>query len=187
MGILLLIGLNLLFTQNILSADRQIQGTIEFTVGSYNMNEPRFKAVYQDGGLIQGIGLSAFFIYDFDFYLEIKRLYKLGQLTYTKEETKFLLIPISLGFRYIKPIGQFRPYLGGGMDFYFYYEANPIGTVFNYTKGYHFQGGTYFQIVKDLPFWLNLKLKYTKAKTEENNHKIELGGFEYGVSLVIAF
>ncbi len=183
---ILVILLNSFFTQSVFSADKR-EGTIEFVLGSYNMSEPRFKAAYEKGGIIKGICFSASVIQDFDFYFEIKHFHKLGELTYTKEETKLLLIPISLGIRFIKPIESFRPFIGAGADLYFYYETNPIGTVINYTKGYHLQGGTYFQFTEKLPFWIGLKLKYTRAKTEESNHKLELGGFEYGISLVLIF
>jgi len=183
--LLALIISNSIFSSALLASDRQ--GTLEFIIGNYGMNEPRFKAAYQEAGVIRGMALSCQLIYDFDFYLEIRYLNKLGLLTYTKEETKLQLLPISLGIRYVRPMGWAYPYLGVGPDFYLYYETNPIGTVFNSAKGFHFQGGSYFQFLKKLPLWLNLKLKYTKVKTEENNRKIELGGFEYEAGFVIVF
>lgn len=163
------------------------QGSVELIFGSYNMNEPRFDAVYSGAGMMAGLGLSSAIASNVNFYLEIKSYIRKGTLTFTKEKTEFTLVPISLGLRYIFPFGLFNPYAGGGADFYFYYEDNPIGTVLNYTNGYHFLAGTYIQFLKKVPVLINLKLKYTTAKAEENSVKIQLGGLEYTVSLVFTF
>lgn len=163
------------------------QGSVEFVCGSYNMNEPRFDAVYPGGGLMAGLGLSSALVSNVNFYLEIKAYTRTGTLTFTKEKTEFTLLPISLGLRYIFPFGFLNPYAGAGVDFYFYYEDNPIGTVLNYANGYHFLAGTYVQPLKKVPILINLKLKYTSAKAEENNIKIQLGGLEYAASLTFVF
>lgn len=163
------------------------QGSVELIFGSYNMNEPRFDAVYPGGGTMAGLGLSAAIASNVNFYLEIKYYVRKGTLTFTKEKTEFTLVPISLGVRYIFPFGIVNPYAGAGADFYFYYEDNPIGTVLNYTNGYHFLAGSYIQIWKKVPVLINLKLKYTTARAEENSVKIQLGGLEYTASLVFTF
>lgn len=162
------------------------QGTIEFVMGNYNLDEPRFTAIYEKGGPIAGLILSSTLVSDFNFYLEIKYFAKTGKLTYSKEKTRMALLPVSLGLRYILPIGFFHPYAGGGGDFYIYYENNPIGTVLNYTNGYHALGGFYLQFGK-LPLMMNVKVKYTRAMAEESGKKIQLGGLEYGAGFVIAF
>lgn len=163
------------------------QGSVEFIFGSYNMNEPRFDAVYPGGGMMAGLGLSSAITSNVNFYLEIKSYIRKGTLTFTKEKTEFTLVPISLGVRYIFPFGIVNPYAGAGADFYFYYEDNPIGTVLNYTNGYHFLAGTYLRFLKNVPVLINLKLKYTTARAEEDGIKIQLGGLEYTASLVFTF
>lgn len=35
------------------------QGTVEFSLGRYNIAEPLFETIYQPGGSIKGLGLSA--------------------------------------------------------------------------------------------------------------------------------
>jgi hypothetical protein len=163
------------------------QGTVEFLVGSYNMNEPRFDAVYSKGGLMAGLGLSAAIVSNFNVYLEAKYYSREGKLTFSQEATKLRLIPISLGVRYIYPLGILNPYLGVGADLYFYYEDNPIGTVLNHTSGYHFAGGTYLRFSKSVPLMLNLKIKYTMAKATEGDVQVQLGGLEYAAALVFKF
>jgi len=163
------------------------QGSVEFFLGNYDMNEPRFDAVYPRGGIMAGLGLSSALVLNVNFYLEIKAYTREGTLTFTKEKTKLTLLPISLGLRYIFPFGFLNPYAGGGVDFYFYYEDNPIGRVLNYANGSHFLTGIYIQLSKKVPVLINLKLKYTSAKAEENAIKVQLGGLEYAACLTFVF
>jgi hypothetical protein len=170
------------------SADRTIrQGSLELIFGSYNMNEPRFDAVYPSGGILAGMALSSALTSNFNFYLEMKYYTRTGALTFSKEKTSFYLVPIDLGVRYIFPLGVFNPFIGAGPDFYFYYEDNPIGTVLNYAPGFHFMGGNYFRFSKSVPLMLSIRLKYTWAKAEENGIKLQLGGLEYGAGLAFVF
>jgi len=163
------------------------QGTFEFYLGNYDIKEARFKAVYQKGGSILGIVLSSALAYGFDFYAEIRTFYKTGTLSFTQEKTEFLLVPLSMGVRYVLPGSYVRPYAGLGADFYLYYENNPIATTLNVAKGYHFLGGIYIQFGKNSPLRLTGKVKYTRVKTTEDGIPIELGGFEYGAGIAIAF
>jgi len=170
------------------SSERTIrQGSVEFTLSDYAMNEPRFDAVYKSEGLMSGLSLSSAIVSNVNFYLDIKYYSRKGELTFSKEKTTFYIVPISLGCRYIYPMGFFNPYLGAGLDFYFYYEENPIGTVLNYTNGYHIAGGTYIRISKSVPVLVNVRLKYTWANAEENSVSTQLGGFEYGVGVAFSF
>ena len=170
------------------STERTIrQGSVEFTLAGYNMNEPRFDAVYEGGGLMSGVSLSSAVISNVNFYLDIKFYYREGKLTFSQEKTTLYIVPVTLGLRYIYPMGLFNPYLGAGLDFYFFYEENPIGTVLNHTNGLHIMGGTYIRPSKSVPVLLNLRLKYTTAKAEQNDVPIQLGGFEYGVGLAYTF
>jgi hypothetical protein len=170
------------------SSERTIrQGSVEFTLGGYAMNEPRFDAVYKSGGLMSGLSLSSAVVSDVNFYLDIKYYSREGELTFSKEKTTFYIVPISLGARYIYPLGLFNPYLGAGLDFYFYYEENPIGTVLNYTNGFHIAGGTYIRLSQSVPVLINVRLKYTWANAEEDSISIQLGGFEYGLGVAFVF
>jgi len=163
------------------------QGSFEFYYGRYDVNDTRFTDVYQKGGSIFGLGISSVLAFGFDFYSDIKAFYKTGSLTYTQEKTTFLLLPLALGVRYVLPGGFFRPYAGGGMDFYFYYENNPIATALNVATGYHLLAGLYLQFGKDSPLRLNGKITYTRVKALEEGIEIDLGGLEYGAGISIIF
>jgi len=190
---LLTLGLCLGLGAPSLAAADGRQGTIEFFYGNYAISESPapigtlFEQIYGKAGTILGLKLSSALVWNFDFYLELKGLRKTGKLTYTEEKTTLLLIPISLGLRYVQPLGFIQPYIGGGVDFYVFYEDNPIGSVFNYVNGTHFLGGIYLRIDKSVPVLLNLQIKYTSATSNINDRKVELGGLEYGASFVLAF
>jgi hypothetical protein len=170
----------------LLASDRR-QGTIEFVFGSFTPNDDQFKKVYQKGGSIEGLVLSTYLVSNFNFYLEMKGFHRTGTLTFTKEKTDFYLFPLTFGIRYIWPTTWFLPYIGVGTDFFFYYENNPIGTSTNYAHGYHLQVGTYFQASKSIPVWLNLRIKYTTARTQSPNRTLQLGGLEYAIGLALVF
>jgi hypothetical protein len=187
-GLIALAALLILSGLSLAAQERLIrQGSLEIMAGGYDMKEPRFDAVYPSGGVMAGLGVSVALFSNFNVYLEAKYWSRVGQLTFTKEETTFRLIPISLGARYILPLGIINPYLGAGADIYFYHEDNPIGTTLNHAGGYHVTGGTYLRFSRSIPLMLDLKLKYTWAKASESDLRIQLGGIEYAVGLAVAF
>jgi hypothetical protein len=163
------------------------QGTLEFFYGNYNIRNPLFNSVYQKGSALRGMTLSAKLVSYLNFYLDIKETDKKGQLTYTKEKTELVIVPISLGIRLIFPLQLFLPYIGGGANYSFYYETNSIGTVYNLAKGYHIMAGTYFQFGQNFPLLLNVKLIYSDVQDDSRGQAIQLGGLAYGLSLGIAF
>ena len=163
------------------------QGTFEFYLGQYTIPDARFKEIYGESGTIVGLSLSSSLAYGFDFYAQLRGFTKKGKLTFTEETTTFLLIPLSLGVRYVLPGSVLRPFAGGGADFYFYYENNPIATTMNVVSGYHLLGGLYIQFGKDSPLRLFGSAKYTRLTAREGEIQVELGGLEYGGGITIVF
>ena len=182
----LLLCLSPLFSQGPEKAVRK-QGTFEFYLGRYEIPDARFKSVYEPGGGIRGMFLSSALPLGLDLYAEIKEFHKTGKLTFTLEKTDFLLVPLSVGLRYVLPGGILMPYLGAGADFYFYYESNAIAKTMNIVSGAHLLTGLYIQIGRDSPVRLNGRIKFTRLKAREGEIEVELGGFEYGAGIAIAF
>jgi len=163
------------------------QGMVELYFGRYDITDARFKSVYEAGGGIRGLFLSSALPFDLDLYAEIKEFHKTGRLTYTLEETTFFLLPLSLGIRYILPGRVLMPYVGGGADFYFYYESNPIAKTMNIVSGAHALAGIYIQPGRNWPIRLNGRIKYTRLLAREGEIDVQLGGLEYGAGLAIVF
>ena len=173
--------------QNARTASRG-QGTLEFYLGRYDIPESRFEQVYETkGGGIRGLFLSSVLPLGLDFYAEVKEFHKKGKLTFTGEETTFLLVPLSFGIRYVLPGSYILPYVGGGADFYFYYESNVIAKTMNIVSGGHVLGGLYLQFGRNSPVRLNGRIKYTRLMARESGIEVQLGGLEYGAGLAVVF
>jgi hypothetical protein len=183
-GLILLVVVSPAFSQ---TPPLKEQGTFEFIIGQISITDARFKEVYGEGGTIVGLGLSSSLAYGFDFYAQIRGFSKKGKLTFTEEATTFVLVPMSLGVRYVLPGPVLRPFAGGGADFYFYYENNPIATTMNVVGGYHLLGGLYIQFGKDSPLRLFGMAKFTSLSAREGEVQVELGGLEYGGGITIVF
>jgi hypothetical protein len=163
------------------------QGTIEFLMGRNQVDEPRFAAVYKNNGPIVGVSFSGNLVYNLNLYLDVKYMSRSGTLTYTKEETTLSFLPISGGLRYIHPFDYVHPYVGFGTDVYFYYEENPIDTVVNAARGTHLMAGAYVHPLENVPLALNFRIKWTSAKTTEQDRTINLGGWEFGLTVAFLF
>lgn|GEM_PF-932083 len=176
-------GLGSAFAQ----ADIPRQGTIEFFSGQYGIADPLFKTVYQPGGSIQGLGFTAALAPYIDFYFDLKLMAKNGLLSHSQEESDFVLLPISLGFRGALSVAFFRPFIGAGFDYFAFLESNPIGTITDRATGWHVTGGFYLQFGERFPILPFFRMKQTFVKAAAGTGTINLGGFEWGGGLAIAF
>ncbi|MGD0782575.1 MAG: hypothetical protein ABSA30_06920 [Candidatus Aminicenantales bacterium] len=168
-----------------LASDRQ--GTFEIIYGRYTVNDARFAKIYASSGSIEGLALTAALFFHLDFYLEAKVFSQAGQLTYTKEQTKFVLVPFSFGIRWGVPLGILEPFIGAGLDYYVYYESNVIGTAVDYAQGEHVMGGLRLNFGKDIPLSLSGRVKYTSLKATRGGFTVDLGGVEISGGLAFVF
>ncbi len=167
------------------AADRQ--GTLELIFGRTSINDARFAKIYSSGGTLGGLALTAALFFNLDFYLEAKVFSRAGQLSFSKESTKFVLLPFSFGLRWGAPLGLLEPFIGAGLDYYVYYENNVIGTAVDYARGSHLLGGLRLNLGKDVPLTLSGRLKYSFVKATRGDFTVDLGGLEVSGSLGFAF
>lgn len=184
-GLAALVVLSLAVPRNASASIRQ--GTIEYLTGSSSIAEPKFKTIYPEGGSIQGLSMSGTLFFNLNMYLDVKTMTRTGTLSFTKEKTTFRLVPISLGLRYILPLPIAHPYVGAGIDYFFYNEDNPIKTVVDATTGSHLLLGVYLHPFEKVPLALNLRAKFTSAEATMEGTPIKLGGTELGVTFAIVF
>ncbi len=168
-------------------ADIPRQGTVEFTYGQYGIADPLFKTVYRSGGSIQGLGFTAALAPHVDFYFDLKLMVNNGLLSHSQEETDFVLLPISLGLRGALTVAFVRPFIGAGFDYFAFLESNPIGTITDRATGWHLTGGFYLQFGERFPILPFFRVKQTFVKATAGTGTINLGGFEWGGGLAIAF
>jgi len=150
----------------------------------YSVTDSIFNEVYEDGGLMFGGSLSYEPIKRLEIRGEANYYHAKGGMTFTQEEVTFTIIPIVVGLRiWIVEIKNFMPYLGTGINFYSYKEELPdrFEDISDSTIGFHFEGGTYLNLVK--MFYLDFNFRYIFATAED----IKLGGPRAGIGIGIQF
>jgi outer membrane protein W len=121
---------------------------------------------------------------------------------------KFSIIPVSVGLRF-RPVkfGSFEPFVGAGINAYFYSEKVNEELELENTNGmalgFHFQGGTYYcfsrsflkglfpktnlSLLGELFLKYNIVNKTLAEMTPDETDKFDLGGMEMGIGLAVKF
>lgn len=173
--------------------DRELKDmSIGVGVGFYFLQEALFQDIYGDnvmnfrGELAFRLPIS---VDSFDIWSSFSSFSAEGQSTLFEENLKLSMTTFSFAIRYLKKFGRFVPFVGLGVDYTSYRETYPedfaIPSVGGNDLGYHGQLGTYFHFIDSLS--AKVHLKYNMAETIENALTINLGGIEYGLSLVWHF
>ena len=161
---------------------------IRINAGLYNIQDDRFKSIYPGQGFIYGFGLSRkvyslnqhFFFISLDFKFYSKK----GKSTLTERDTKLVLKPISLGGIYLFAKKRIFPFAEIGLNYYPYKEDSVLHSTSGSAWGFHLKGGILLSLPALKPLKIILYLRYSRAKTEENNLVVNLGGMEYGLGFV---
>jgi opacity protein-like surface antigen len=82
-------------------------------------------------------------------------------------------------------IKKLSPYLGAGVDFYFFKERARMGDTSDSTTGFHIEGGSYIALGQR--FHIDLYLRYIKADAKPFDETIQLGGLRAGVGVSYSF
>jgi len=159
----------------------------------YFPHDADFQDVYRSNMSSLGGGLS--FLYplshkeDLGITLDFIYMAAKGSTSYTDEEIKFSMMPLSLTVFYSLHFGKFSPFAGIGGDYYSYKEKYPDTFAITETTGsllgYNLLLGTHLQIIKSIAVKVYCKLHM--AKKTENDIKTNLSGNEYGIGLIYFF
>jgi hypothetical protein len=159
----------------------------------YFPHDADFQDVYRSNMFSLGGGLS--FLYplshkeDLGIALDFIYMAAKGSTSYTDEEIKFSMMPLSLTVFYSRHFGKFSPFAGIGGDYYNYKEKYPDTFAITETTGsllgYNLLLGTHLQIIKSIAVKVYCKLHM--AKKTENDIKTNLSGNEYGIGLIYFF
>jgi outer membrane protein W len=162
------------------------------SIGYMALQDDAFQDVYGEGGLYfrgEYSFLLPIDIESFDVWTGVSLFRKDGKSTVTEEELTLKMTTFSLAVRYLKNMSRFTPFVGVGLDYIVYKETFPedfiIESVGGSTMGFHGQVGTYIDVIPRLAF--KVHIKYSIAKTTENEIEVNLGGIEYGASVVYRF
>jgi len=164
---------------------------IGLILGSYHISAEDYQQIYGGGGAIFGLDLSYVFLTRKNLQaclsLEARSYSKTGASTFTQEETRLSLQPISLAGECLIQKKSVVPFFGLGLDFYHYAEKSDIHEASGSTLGYHIQAGLYYQIPKLNYLKIKVFIKLTRAVARENEVEVNLGGGEYGLNLTYSF
>jgi len=172
-------------------AKRIEDSMIGLILSSYHISSEDYQQIYGGGGTILGLDLSYMFLTRENLQaclsLEVRSYSKTGASTFTQEETRLSLRPISLAGECLIQTKTVVPFFGLGLDFYHYAEKSDIYEASGSALGYHIQGGLYYQIPKLNYLKIKVFIKMTKAVARENDLEVNLGGREYGLNLTYSF
>jgi hypothetical protein len=164
---------------------------VGISLGAYWVADETYKEVYKSWGAMIGLELyRSFFsrdLFSLGVSLEKKFFSKTGASTVTGQAAKLSLSPFSLEARGCLHLTYVIPFFGLGLNYFPYREESVLMDTSGLTLGPHVQAGAYFY----LPRWNFLKMKiylrFTSAKTTENNLRVNLGGLEAGMGLAYNF
>jgi membrane fusion protein (multidrug efflux system) len=172
---------------------------VGLTFGRFTLNDKNLRLIYPNWFQnIPGIELSVHTLYNIDVWVSGKIYSDKSKTTYYGHDLKFKLTPISVGLR-DRPLKWrfFEPFVGGGVNFYSYSETISGESDLEDTKGkatgFHFQAGSYFHLNRVRLFLGEIFLKYNMVKKTlvdllpEGTNKLDLGGLEMGIGIVIQF
>ena len=138
---------------------------------------------------------SVHVIYNIDVWACYRLYTDETETTYYGQQDKFRLNQTSLGIVY-RPVvwKMLEPFVGAGIEIYSYSEevggTELAGTSGN-AAGFHIQGGTYINFFKFLAGKVFIRLNSVKENLAEalpdGGTKLDLGGKEFGVGLVLRF
>jgi RND family efflux transporter MFP subunit len=174
-----------------------------FTINDKNMRE-YYSNWFQH---IPGLELSYQAFNKFDVWFSGKYYSDTQTTAFYEDTVKFTLLPFSLGLRF-RPtkMGSFEPFIGAGVNVYYYMESisgeSDLANTTGLALGFHFQGGTYIYftnflksiflkhnrtLLGEIFVKYNIVSKSLAELTPDGADKLDLGGLEMGIGLVVKF
>jgi len=150
----------------------------------FSPSEKSFKEMYGEGVTFGGevnIRLWRFI----DLWLVGNYYSKKGELPFTKESTRMILVPIGIGLKLMIQRNVINPYVGLGPVFYIYNEKNPIGTANGTGIGIMGDIGCYFKIAGG--FLVDASVNYSYCEVKPQKIKADVGGIQAGIGLGFEF
>jgi hypothetical protein len=114
------------------------------------------------------------------------RFKKTGAVTFTEEPTTLRIVPVFVGLKYQLPGKVFRPYAGVALAYCMFKENSDLGIVRGNGVGFLGQAGGIITISPSLG--LDVHGRFTACRGKPDLPvavPAEIGGYEFGVGLVI--
>jgi hypothetical protein len=160
-------------------------------LGKFLPTDAVFKQVYGTSGSIQGLQAGWHFVqsgvFSLALCLDYRGFSQEGFSTISGTTSKLTLKPFSYGLEAHLQRGIVGIWLGGGLVSISYEEASALQTTSDTASGFHVDGGMILQIPSFPLAALKLYARWSKAVVTMTDFDVDLGGTEYGVSLLFRF
>ena len=110
---------------------------------------------------------------------------KVGKLGFTEEATKIRIAPLTAGLKYHLALDHLRPYIGAGVAYVQYKEANSIETIEKGAIGLVGRAG--LLVMLGPAFFIDLQGTWSTCSVQPLEVKANLGGFSFGLGLGFEF
>jgi hypothetical protein len=157
---------------------------IKIKAGYLYPQDKMFRDIY-GGGITYGLEMSTFVSRNFEMWIEGGYFSKAGRLTYTEEKTTLRIVPVGGGVRYLFSAGRWKFQTGLGLGYFFFREANVLGTVLAGKLGLVGTIGSCFALSERVLIDAWARYSYYQMKPEDL--KFNVGGIEAGVGLAYQF
>jgi hypothetical protein len=158
-------------------------------VGYFQPQEAQFKEIYGNGDVLYGAGVGVNIWRGFYFWLSVSQYKIIAQTTFTGDKTTMTMLPISAFLRYFVGQSFFQPYAGIGYTFLTFKEESPdfLGNTKGSGSSVSFEAGFELKMNRHISLDLGARFAQIKAKPENSDKKIDLGGLQAGVTLLLSF
>ena len=167
------------------------------TFEQFSLNDKNLTAYYgHKYRNLPGVELSIHTMFNIDLWASYKVYTDEQKTSFYGNTVKFKLTPLSVGLRYRPLKWKFvEPFVGAGANFYSYSETisseSNLANTNDKASGFHVQAGSYFHanrfLLGEIFLKYNIVKKTLATVLPDGTDKLDLGGFEIGVGLVIKF
>ncbi len=155
--------------------------------GIYLPQDAVLKTVYGSVDVIYGGRLGVRLWRGIYFWLSAARIRAMGKTTFLEEKTVLTLTPLSAFLRLGLSLGAVKPYAGIGFTTMSFKEESEIGNTKGHGNNVSLEAG--FELKMNRNFFLDFGARFDQIKIQagELEEKIDLGGLQAAVALLISF
>jgi hypothetical protein len=157
--------------------------------GYFRPTDALFKDIYGEGDALYGARLGLRIWKGFYLWLSFSQFKSIGRTTFTEDKTTITLQPANAGLRFELGQGSLIPYVGVGYTYLSFKEEseNVGGTKSNQAGNVSGEAGFEFKLNRHLYIDLGARFDQIFFTPENSSEKLDLGGLQAGVSLLISF
>lgn len=157
--------------------------------GYFRPTDALVKEIYSEGDALYGGRLGVRIWKGFYLWLSLSQFKSIGRTTFTEDKTTLTLMPASAFLRFEIGQGFFIPYIGVGYTMLSFKEEseNVGGIVDDQAGNTSAEAGFEFKLNRHVYIDLGARFDMIEYTPDTTKEKIDLGGLQAGISLLISF